>query len=413
MRVVLSSYGSRGDVEPMVALAVALRGLGVDVRVCAPDDAEFAERLAGVGVEFVPVRFSIRALVAQARGAGAPPSMTERVTSVAAAQYEAVTAAGEGADTVVATGLFPAVAGARSAAEKLGLRFAYVSYFPGMLPSPHHPPYPLPGRPLPEGVTDNRTLWDLDLEGQDAVYGPGITAFRQTVGLPPLASVRPYAVTGRPLLAADPVLGPWQEPADLDVVQTGVWTRPDDRPLPSDLEDFLQAGEPPVYVGFGSMSMHGSSDTARVAIESVRAQGHRVLVSRGWADLDLIDDRDDCMTVGEANHQALFPRVAAVVHHGGAGTTTTAARAGVPQVVIPQLVDQPYWASRVAALGIGAAHDGPVPTVESLSAALTTALAPHTVAAAAALAADIRTDGAERTANLLLDGFGEPARTDR
>ncbi|MFD0369433.1 glycosyltransferase [Streptomyces sp. NPDC127114] len=408
MRVVLSSYGSRGDVEPMAALAIALRGLGAEVRVCAPEDAEFAERLAGVGVEFVPVRLSIRALVAETR-AGAPVSMTERVTMVAAAQYEAVTVAADGADTVVATGLFPAVAGARSAAEKLGLRFAYVAYFPGMLPSPHHPPYPLPGRPLPEGVTDNRTLWDLDVEGQNAVYGPGLTAFRETIGLPPLASVRDYAITGRPLLAADPVLGPWQEPADLDVVQTGVWTQPDDRPLPTDVEAFLQAGEAPVYVGFGSMSMHSSSDTARVAIEAVRAQGRRVLVSRGWADLDLIDDQDDCMAVGEANHQALFPRVAAVVHHGGAGTTTTAARAGVPQVVIPQMVDQPYWGSRVAALGIGAAHDGPVPTFDSLSTALTTALAPHTATTARELAARIRTDGAEKTAKLLLDGFGEQA----
>ncbi|MGW0708502.1 glycosyltransferase [Streptomyces sp. NPDC002643] len=408
MRVVLSSYGSRGDVEPMAALAIALRRLGAGVRVCAPEDAEFAERLAGVGVEMVPVRLSIRALAAGA-GSTAAPSMTERVAMVAAAQYEAVTQAAGEADTVVATGLFPAVAGSRTAAEKLGTRFAYVSYFPGMLPSPHHPPYPLPGRPLPEGVTDNRTLWDLDVERQNAVYGPGLTAFRKEVGLPPLDSVRDYAITGRPLLAADPVLGPWREPADLDVVQTGVWVQPDERPLPTDVEAFLQAGEAPVYVGFGSMALQGSSDAARVAIEAVRAQGRRVLVSRGWADLALIDDQVDCLAVGEANHQALFPRVAAVVHHGGAGTTTTAARAGVPQVVVPQLVDQPYWAGRVAALGIGAAHDGPVPTVESLSAALATALTPRTASAAKELATAIRTDGAEKTAGLLLDGFGEQA----
>ncbi|MEU1035484.1 glycosyltransferase [Streptomyces mirabilis] len=408
MRVVLSSYGSRGDVEPMAALAIALRGLGAEVRVCAPEDGEFAERLAGVGVEMVPVRLSMRALAAGAKSTAAP-SMTERVAMLAAAQYEAVTVAAQGADTVVATGLFPAVAGARTAAGKLGLLFAYVSYFPGMLPSPHHPPYPLPGRPLPEGVTDNRTLWDLDGNGQNAVYGPGLASFRREVGLPPLDSVRDYAVTPRPLLAADPVLGPWQEPADLDVVQTGVWVQPDERPLPADVEAFLQAGQAPVYVGFGSMALQGSSNAARVAIEAVRAQGRRVLVSRGWADLALIDDQDDCLAVGETNHQALFPRVAAVVHHGGAGTTTTAARAGVPQVVVPQLVDQPYWAGRVATLGIGAAHDGPVPTVESLSAALATALTSQTTAAARELATAIRTDGAEKTARLLLEGFGEQA----
>ena len=159
------------------------------------------------------------------------------------------------------------------------------------------------------------------------------------------------------------------------------WCRPargscrDERPLPAELEAFLDAGPPPVYVGFGSM--RAPADIARVAIEAVRGQGRRVLLARGWADLALIDDQDDCFAVGEVNQQALFGRVAAVVHHGGAGTTTTATRAGVPQVVVPQWADQPYFASRVADLGIGAAHDVQAPTTESLSAALSTALTPR------------------------------------
>jgi vancomycin aglycone glucosyltransferase len=140
-----------------------------------------------------------------------------------------------------------------------------------------------------------------------------------------------------------------------------------------------------------------------VATEAIRAQGRRAVVARGWADLALIDDRDDCFVVGEVNHQALFGRMAAVVHHGGAGTTTTATRAGAPQVVVPQIADQPYWAGRVAELGIGAAHDGPIPTFESLSAALRTALTPETRAHAAAVAGVIRTDGAEVAAKRLLD----------
>jgi UDP:flavonoid glycosyltransferase YjiC (YdhE family) len=99
----------------------------------------------------------------------------------------------------------------------------------------------------------------------------------------------------------------------------------------------------------------------------------------------------------------LFGRVAAIVHHGGAGTTTTATRAGAPQVVVPQWGDQPYWAGRVAGLGIGAAHDGPAPTTGSLSAALSKALTPEIRARAAAVAGTIRTDGATVAATLLVD----------
>jgi vancomycin aglycone glucosyltransferase len=156
-----------------------------------------------------------------------------------------------------------------------------------------------------------------------------------------------------------------------------------------------------VYVSFGSV--RAPEDAAQVAIEAIRAQGRRAVVARGWAELAPIDDGDDCFVVGEVNHQALFGRVAAVVHHGGAGTTTTATRAGAPQVVIPQIADQPYWAGRVADLGIGAAHDGPTPTTESLSAALRTALTPETRARATAVAGAIRTDGATVAAKLLLD----------
>jgi vancomycin aglycone glucosyltransferase len=177
----------------------------------------------------------------------------------------------------------------------------------------------------------------------------------------------------------------------------------DERPLPAELLAFLDAGTPPVYVGFGSMPLRGPTDTARVAIDAIRAQGRRVIVSRGWADLDLADDGDDYFAIGEVNQQALFGRVAAVVHHGGAGTTTTAARAGAPQVVVPQGKDQLYWAGRVADLGIGTAQVGMPLTTESLSAALATSLAPEIRARAGAVAGTIRTDGATVAATLLLE----------
>ncbi len=228
-----------------------------------------------------------------------------------------------------------------------------------------------------------------------------LNTHRVSVGLPPVDNVRAHIVGDQPWLAADPTLAPWQEPADLDVVQAGAWILPDVRPLPAELVAFLDAGTPPVYVGFGSM--RAPQDFARVAIEAIRAQGRRALVSRGWADLALIDGQDDCFAVGEVNQQTLFRRVAAVVHHGGEGTTTTAARAGVPQVLVPQMADQPYWAGRVADLGIGTAHDGPTPSTESLSAPIKTALTPETRARATAVAGTISTDGATVAAKLLLD----------
>jgi vancomycin aglycone glucosyltransferase len=120
----------------------------------------------------------------------------------------------------------------------------------------------------------------------------------------------------------------------------------------------------------------------------------------------LIDDRPDDFLVGEVNQQALFGRVAAVVHHGGAGTTTTAARAGAPQVIVPQIVDQPYWAGRVAELGIGVAHDGPAPTFRTLSGALELALSAEVRARATAIAGEICTDGASMAAKLLLNSMG-------
>ncbi|WP_079110348.1 glycosyltransferase [Streptomyces roseifaciens] len=403
MRVLLSTYGSRGDVEPLVALAVQLRALGAEVRVCAPPDEEFAERLAGVGVPVVPVGPSARELTA----AAPPPSSLPRYAAeLIAAQFDAVTAAAEGCDALVATGMLPAAAGALSVAEKLGIRSVSVTFQQLDLPSPHHPPMAYPGRPFPPDVTDNRVLWELDAQSVNALFGEALNSNRATIGLPPVESVRAYVLGDRPWLATDPVLDPWQATPDLDVVQTGAWITPDLRPLPDELAAFLEAGTPPVYVGFGSMPMHASTDVARVAIDAVRAQGRRALVRRGWAGLSLIDDRDDCFAVGEVNQQALFGRVAAVVHHGGAGTTTTATRAGAPQLVVPQAADQPYWAGRVADLGIGAAHKGPAPAFESLSAALRTALSPETRARAASVAGLIRTDGAATAAKLLLDAIG-------
>jgi vancomycin aglycone glucosyltransferase len=398
--VLLTTWGSRGDVEPLAGLAVAVRELGAEARVAAPPDEDFAELLARAGVPLVPLGPTVRSIVARTK----PPTTEDAfrlAAELVAARFDTLTAAAEGCDALLATGLMPA--GARDVAEKLGIRYVLACFQIMGLPSRHFPPGRRPGTPSPADETDNRVLWEQDAQRVNALYGEALNSHRAAIGLSPVDNVRDHVLTQAPWLAADPTLCPSRGMTDLDVVQTGAWILPDDRPLPDGLAEFLDAGAPPVYVGLGSMASYAPNDIAQVATEAIRAQGRRVVLARGWAGLAPIDDADDCFVVGEVNQQALFRRVAAVVHHGGAGTTTTAARAGAPQVIVPQIADQPFWAARVAELGIGVAHEGSTLTVDSLSAALTTALTPETRTRARTVAGTIRADGATVAAKLLLD----------
>ncbi len=400
MRVLLTTWGSRGDIEPLAALALRLRELGADVRACAPPDEEFQALFDRVGVPLIPLGPSTRSIVTRLKAPSAEAAF-RLAAELVAARFEVLPAAAVGCDVLVATGLMPA--GARSVAEYLGLRYVLATFHIFGLPSRHFPPAARPGKPTPDDETDNRVLWQRDAERVNALYREPLNTHRARIGLPPVDNVRDHVLGDQVWLAADPVLAPWKDLTDLEIIQTGAWILPDERPLPREVEAFLAAGEPPVYVGFGSMAMRTSNDLGPVVIEAARAHDRRAILSRGWADLGQIDDAGDCLVVDEVNHQALFPRVAAVVHHGGAGTTMAAAVAGTPQVIVPQIVDQPHWARRVADLGIGAAHDGPVPTWQSLASALETALAPETRARATFVSGEVRTDGATVAAKRLID----------
>lgn len=406
MRVLLSTRGSRGDVEPLAALAQQLQALGAETAVVASPDPEFTEVLNGVGVKHLKVGGSVRDLVT-----GKNPGQMERVLAdfeghareIVEDYAGALLAAGEdGCDAIVGTGLFPSVVGARAAAEVLGVRFVSAILQPTTLPSPSHPPFPMKGWEWPAEITDNMARWEWDIEKMNGLFGKAANGFRESIGLPAVENVRDHTYTAQPWLATDPVLSPW-EPTDLDVVQTGAWILENRSPLAPELEAFLEAGEAPVYAGFGSMPMQAAKDAAQVAVAAARANGRRLVLASGWAELGEDVGGDDVLVIGGVNQQALFPRVAAIVHHGGAGTTTTATRSGSPQVVVPQIVDQPYWAERVADLGAGVAHDGPVATVESLTAALARVLEPETVRRAAEVGGMIRTDGAAAAAKRLAD----------
>src|SRR5690349_8949335 len=144
--------------------------------MCAPPDC--AERLAEVGVPLAPFGLPVRSLV-HAATAPSAADVPRRAAELTAAAFDKIAMAAEGCDALVASGLMPAVAAARSVAQKLDIRSVFVSYCPIFLPSPYHRPFPLPGRPLPPDVTDHQVLDDLDVRSYNAVYGPGVRGLRQ------------------------------------------------------------------------------------------------------------------------------------------------------------------------------------------------------------------------------------------
>jgi len=400
MRVLLSTIGSRGDVQPLVALASQLRSLGQDVHLCVPPD--FREWIEGLGMSVTPIGPELR-YTGKANPMGARPTpeqVRQMIAGTVATQFESVTAAARGCDVIVAATALQIAA--RSVAERQGVPYVFAAYCPAVLPSPHHAPPVLPMRgdtPAPERQSYD-DLWARDRQRWNDGWAALLNRHREALGLGPVTDVLEHILGDVPWLASDPTLAPWPDPAGGDVFQSGAWILPDERPLAPELEAFLDTGTPPIYFGFGSIS--APPDLAATMIASARAVGRRAIVSRGWADLALVDDARDCLAIGEVNQQALFARVAAVVHHGGAGTTTAAARAGAPQVVIPQHYDQHYFAQRVQQLGIGTAHVRSTPSVLSLTDALELTLRPTVAAQARSLAGAVRGDGAEIAARRLV-----------
>jgi vancomycin aglycone glucosyltransferase len=406
MRALLTTIGSEGDVRPLVAVASRLREHGHQAALCvSPDLCDWIE---GLGFPVWPIgppmRGTVGALAPERVGATPPPPDKWREWAEAniAKQSATMAEAARGCDVIVAAAGRPLVS-AQSVAETLGIRYVFAVFSPSHLPSPHHAPF---GRL----ADDNLRQWDRQAEQLNDRLRLALNRQRAAAGLAPVDDVRDHMFTSRPWLAADPVLAPWPG-SDGEVFQTGAWILPDQRPLGSELEAFLAAGDPPVYFGFGSMRM--PPEMAQVIAESARRAGRRAIIAGGWAGLTLADSRPDCLVIGGVNQQVLFRQVAAVVHHGGAGTTTAAGLAGAPQVIVPQAYDQPYWARRITELGIGAAHPEGSPAADSLAAALQHALDPAVAARAQALAPALHADGAQAAMASLISGLQDAPAGDR
>ena len=399
MRALLAAVGTRGDVQPALALALELRKLGHDVRLCiSPNFVDWANSL---GLEAVPMGVEMRM---PGRKSGAMPNLTpeglrrlrESMPDLITDQFDTIGAAVGCCDVIVGANAHQYAA--PSIAAHAGIRCVTAVYAPVAIPSPDLPPPPAPGQAI-DPRTTIAEQWRNTANAWNERARDRINHNRGRLGMSPIDDVLDYVLTDHTWLAADAALAPMPATPGRQVFQTGTWALPDRTPLPADLEAFIDSGEPPMFAGFGSMPAAG--DVTRRLIDAARAVGRRIIVSRGWADLDLVDDAPDCIAVGDVSHDALFPRVAAVVHHGGAGTTAAAARAGVAQVVTPMFGDQFYWASRIVALGVGVTMPHATMTEESLADGLRRVFDSAVVDRARGLATQVRWDGAEIAARRL------------
>lgn len=380
------------------------------VRLCISPN--FVEQARSLGLEAVPMGVEMRM---PAQRSGATPTLMpealrrlrESMPDLITDQFETLGAAVEGCDVIVGANAHQYAA--PSIAERAGIGCVTAVYAPVALPSPDLAPPPLPGQPADAtaGVSIE-AQWRSTARAWNERALERINHNRARLGLAPIEDVLEHVLTDHTWLAADAALAPVPATPGREVFQTGTWVLPDDRPLPADLEAFLERGDPPVYVGFGSMPASG--DATHRLIGAARAAGRRIIVSRGWADLELEDDAPDCIAVGDVSHDMLFPRVAAIVHHGGAGTTAAAARAGVPQVIMPMFSDQFYWGARVVDLEVGVTIPHTTMTEESLADALRMVFDPAVVARARRLATKVGRDGAGVAARRLEAVYGVAKR---
>lgn len=405
MQVLLSSIGTRGDVQPILALGLELQALGHTARLCVPPN--FKEWVETYGLECVPIGPDLKKMTGGTMTGKSVPPTKEQLQQMAdmmvRGQFDVLGEAARGCDLILAATALQVAT--RSIAEAQDIPYVFAAYAPAVFPSSKYPP-PKAGGHHSHSLSEeeNRQLWKEN-EASFGQFAAALNEERAKRGLEPVTNVQRHMFTDRPWLAADPILAPVFPLDDMEVVQTGAWTLSDPKPLPPALEEFLASGPPPIYLGFGSMS--ASDQTGHVLIEAARALGLRSILAQGWAGLLPHDTGEDVISISDVDHEALFPRVAAVVHHGGAGTTHAAARTGTPQVIIPHSYDQFYWAHRVQELRIGVS--GPLRdaiSVDNVAQALSKALQPEMREHARELGSRMEQNGARIAAERLTHEFG-------
>jgi UDP:flavonoid glycosyltransferase YjiC (YdhE family) len=389
MRIVIIAAGTYGDVPPVVALGLGLRQAGHHVRVATY--AEFGELVQSRGLEFFPLRGNPQAQQQQQE----TKDMMESVGNVVSYTRHAIRLhlsymdqllvdswlACRGAEAIVYA---INTLGGRHIAEKLRVPCYTFWYHPLNQTSAF--PHPLISARLRLGGPLNRASYVAFEQFAWQCIRPTINRWRrETLDLPPAprfgGSPAPFSSppgwrrdTHVPFLYGySPSVAPC--PADWPAWQrvTGFWflDHASGWQPPRDLVDFLEAGPPPVYIGFGSMIGDNPTAMTEIVRKALRLSGRRAVLVTGWGGLSDADWPDTVYRAEWLPFDWLYPRVAAVVHHGGVGTLALGMRAGVPAVVIPFTRDELYWGWQVARLGVG-----PTPmlrkelTAEGLAAAI-------------------------------------------
>ncbi|HXV92598.1 MAG TPA: glycosyltransferase [Pseudonocardia sp.] len=356
MRIAVLSLDTRGGVQPYAALALGLQRAGHDVRLLASED--FAPGLRARGLDVVALSGDSQATVRASGGVAEMGRletvrfMREQTARHIGRQVEEIVAGCTDADLM--TGGVGGMVVGLPVAEKLGLPFLEAHLQPLGPPTGAYPGVLTPHVPRWLGAPGRRWSHRLSSTSLRVMFGHTVRLARAELGLPARPAPRRadlptlYGYSSH-VLPVPPEWGP-------DRHVTGYWMLPhgDSWSPPPALEAFLAAGPSPVCIGFGSMAGKDPEALTALVTDAVRRAGLRAVLLSGWGGLqDLVGDAGDVLVLDEAPHDWLLPRCVAVVHHGGAGTTGAALAAGVPAIVVPFGVDQPFWGSRVAALGAG------------------------------------------------------------
>ncbi len=383
MKIGIVALGSRGDVQPYVALGRGLQRAGYDV--CIITHAVFEKFVQDAGLQFALVRIDPQQALTSNTGKaaahsgnplGAIQNFLRLIDEGLPEIFRDAFAACQSCDAIFSSPL--GYYCAPHIAEKMGVPLINTYYLP-IHPTRAYPNYLFATLQNRGAFLNRLTYLPSTLVGWIPILKTINKSRRTVLGLPP---VGPRYMTDihdkNPMLYGfSPSVLPRADDWAENITVTGYWflDHPDSWQPPRDLVDFLDAGDKPIYVGFGSMNTENTERTTEIILEALRKTNQRAVISTGWGGLSKTSASDQIFPIESIPHDWLFPRMAAVIHHGGAGTTSAGLRAGVPSIIVPFYLDQPFWGYRVAQLGVGTV---PIPqkelSVENLVNAICTAL---------------------------------------